>query len=261
MSTYYLLNSCTINGGSGAQKYLPGELVDSNRISTSLITGVGGVLWPSSDTVVAAAAAKCQAYHSQKGINELELSAIMFAAASKSLNNNPSTTRQENFAGATLPAKGASVHTQVAAGAPLNVTSAFTVPYPRRALEIVLGVGGTNPVVITVTGTAADGSALSIAQSCAGAGTYEVGNGAQVFETVTSMTSTIDPGGTVDLKTADGFGVGEVYTGTPLVSVDGVVDTNVTQLDAATGGVKSATNPNGTHTYSVRYVLSRPQAL
>jgi len=255
MAQFYLVNTVTFASGL---KLLPGRLVDDTVDNVAAIEAAGGELAPSSTPGIAAAALKARTAHSQRGANEAACEAIMRSVQQAEEIFDASRKTYASIAGALLPAKGVSVHAQVAAGAAVNVATAFTVPFPRRALEIVLGVGGVNPVVFTVVGTKVDGSAATLTKSCAGAGTYEVGDGAQAFETVTSLTSDVDPGGTTDLKTADGFSVGEVFTGTPLVSVDGVVDTSPTALNGAWGGVKPATIPNGTHAYAVRYDTTNP---
>jgi len=252
MAVFYLINTVVFPNGN---KLLPGRKLDDAVDNVAAIVAAGGEVAPTSALLVAASARALSA-HSLKGANEAALEAIMRTAIEGEQTFEGGRKTSVLVAGALLPAKGVSVHAQVAAGAALNVTTAFTVPYPRRALEIVLGVGGVNPVVFTVKGTKVDGSAATLTKSCAGAGTYDVGDGAQAFETVTSLTSDVDPGGTTDLKTSDGFSVGEVFSGTPVVSVDGVVDASPT-LNAAWGGVKS-TAPNGTHAYAVRYDTTAP---
>lgn len=252
MSTFYLINTVII----GSVKRMPGTLIDDAVIDPAPLIAAGAELCPAAAPGMAAASARAIAAHTLKGANEDACESIMRAALSVSEIASFERKETTTIPGALLPAKGVSVHAQVAAGAAVNVSTAFTVPYPRRALEIVLGATSVPSVVYTVKGTRVDGVAQTLTCTAAGAGTYEVGDGAQPFETVTSLTSDIDPGGTTDLKTADGFGVGEPFVGTPVVSADGVVDATPTALNAAWGGVKPTTIPNGTHAYGVRYATA-----
>lgn len=97
-------------------------------------------------------------------------------------------------------------HAQMAAGAALDVTTAFTqynqsTDAPTRVPRIVLGGGGANPVVYTLYGTAIDdGRAISEVVNATGAGNYDL---TQPFETITRLTSNIDPLGTTDLQAYD----------------------------------------------------------
>lgn len=93
---------------------------------------------------------------------------------------------------------------QYAAGAPINDTTAahFTGGNlsPTRIPQIVLGSGGANPVVFTIVGTDPLGAAQTKTVTAAGAGTYKA---TAAFATITSFSSNIDPGGTVDLQAGD----------------------------------------------------------
>lgn len=263
MATYYLINAVTVNLGNGPLTLMPGTLIDSAQIATTAITAVGGLLYASSDADVAAAAVIAAAAKS-KGANEAALEAIMRDGVANSQNaaavahdtvvsTSLTVKREVTLAGAVLPAKGVTVHASVAAGAPVNITTAFTMPFPRRSLQITLGVGGTTPVY-TVTGTAPDGTALVKTATFAAASTVDVGAGADIFETITSVTSDINPGGTTIVKTGDGFGIGAFDT-VDVFSCDGVVE-SVAVTSTATGGVKPTTAPNGTHCYSARASLA-----
>lgn len=98
----------------------------------------------------------------------------------------------------------ANVVAQYAAGAPLaDTTGPFVVATAPRTMRIVLGSGGANPTVFTVTGTDPDGTAITETITAAGAGTYE---GARLFQTVTAFASDVNPGGTTDLRcSANGY--------------------------------------------------------
>jgi hypothetical protein len=250
MATFYLINAVFIGGA----KRMPGTLIDDAVVDTAALISAGGELVPSAAPGMSAASAKAIAAHVQRGANEAECEGIMRSALEASQTASFERKETQTIPGAALPAKGVNVHAQFAAGAAINATTAFTLPYPRRALEVVLGAAAV-ATVFTVKGTRVDGVAFTLTKSVAGTGTFEIGDGAQCPETITSFSSDVDPGDTVDLKTADGFSVGEPFVGTPTVSVDGVVEAAPT-LNATWGGVKSGTNPNGTHAYSVRYATA-----
>ena len=97
-------------------------------------------------------------------------------------------------------------HAQMAAGGALDVTTAFTqynqsTQAPTRRPQIVLGGGGANPVLYTLYGTSIfDDSAISEVITAAGAGTYQA---TLAYETITRLTSNIDPLGTTDLQAYD----------------------------------------------------------
>lgn len=60
MSTWYLLNEvlvgASVGAGGGVVKHFPGEFVDDSKVSTAGIVAAGGILWPASDPIIAAAA-------------------------------------------------------------------------------------------------------------------------------------------------------------------------------------------------------------
>lgn len=61
MATYYLINTTRV----GTQVLYAGSLIDDSQQSTAAIQASGGALWPSGDSVVAAAAARCQVLRAQ----------------------------------------------------------------------------------------------------------------------------------------------------------------------------------------------------
>jgi hypothetical protein len=92
MATWYLLNTVTLGAATPAMppvgpntKFLPGHLIDDTQIASSVITAAGGILWPSADTTVAAAALVAQKFHNQRADNEAKLESIMLTAALASL--------------------------------------------------------------------------------------------------------------------------------------------------------------------------------
>lgn len=80
MSTSYLLNTVRY----GQHLYKPGTKLDSALDPTAGIQAAGGMLWPSADTVVAAAALLAQAAGTRGGELD-EMQGIMFGAAFASL--------------------------------------------------------------------------------------------------------------------------------------------------------------------------------
>lgn len=89
MATFYLLNSVTVN----RTPFKAGALIDSavhTAAGLAAIQGVGGVLWPSDDPSVAAAAA-IVAKMWAKGADENNIGRVMMAAAALSAAGNPDT--------------------------------------------------------------------------------------------------------------------------------------------------------------------------
>lgn len=80
MATFYLLNATTVN----RTRYRPGDLIDDARDPKSDIENAGGVLWASSDTKVAAAAALVQKFQKNRAMNDKDSESIMFASAANS---------------------------------------------------------------------------------------------------------------------------------------------------------------------------------
>lgn len=159
-----------------------------------------------------------------------------------------------------VSAPGTALHAQYAGGAALNdVAGPWTMQYPARTVRVVLGVGGANPVSIVVHGhvLGQDESSEEVVDTivCAGAGTYE---GTVAFTSITRVTSSVDPVGTVDLQTGNGFAFAYLgdqntryLTGvSSVISVNGVRE-NATSIDENTGTVIPATAPNGSRTYGV----------
>ncbi len=87
MATYHLLNTCNL----GTAKFFPGDVIDEATHPKSAIETAGGVLWPSADATVAAAAALCRLRRQAKGSNEAELESLMISAAAKTLKTEADT--------------------------------------------------------------------------------------------------------------------------------------------------------------------------
>jgi len=145
----------------------------------------------------------------------------------------------------------ANLHAQYAAGAPLNSSSGFTaMPDPSRTVQLVVGAGGV-ACDFTVTGTRF-GAAQSEVVAGTGAGTFQ---STKAYDSITSLTSNVDPADTVDLQTGSGVGLPEAFDGALVrYSVDGV-DTAITGSDAASGTVLIAPGspPNGARDFAVVY--------
>jgi len=85
MATWYLLNTTSFGNGGVGQKFLSGRFMNDATDPTALVQASGGVLWPSSDAVVAAAASLVQLRQKNRAISEAESDSIMDAAAANSV--------------------------------------------------------------------------------------------------------------------------------------------------------------------------------
>lgn len=93
--------------------------------------------------------------------------------------------------------------TQIAAGAAIDSAGPFTAFSPTRVPQIVLGAGGANPVVYTITGTSiSDGAVITETITATGAGTYK---STKPFGTITRLQSDVNPLGTTDLQAVDTY--------------------------------------------------------
>lgn len=147
-------------------------------------------------------------------------------------------------------------HAQVAAGAPISVNAAWTFYDPARNVQIILGVGGANPVVYTITGTNYAGEVLTEQITAAGAGTY---NGNSIFHTITTVTSDVNPGGTTDLCVGESLGLPSAFTIAGDIAELAVVAAGVATPEAVvathptSGGFEPTNNANAARNYRVRY--------
>jgi hypothetical protein len=76
MATYYLINTIRV----GTQMHFAGSVHDDANENLTLLTDAGGLLWPSTDATVAAAALVAQDAKRNGGADERRLDAIMQAA-------------------------------------------------------------------------------------------------------------------------------------------------------------------------------------
>lgn len=150
-----------------------------------------------------------------------------------------------------MPVKGVAMHLQDPGGAALNLVAGFTLPLPRRNLEIIRSNAGPASVDYVVTGKAPDGTVISETISAAINATTA---GLLAFDVIDSIVTSVDPVSTTDFKTGVGFGIGEAFTAASAVlSVDGVVESIVSQ-DIASGTIVPTTPPDGTKTFCVQYL-------
>lgn len=84
MAKWILLNEVLLGGSSpgiAALKHFPGETIDDTLVPTAPIVAGGGVLWPATDTVVAAAAATATVLRLRGQGQSAGLSSLLLAAA------------------------------------------------------------------------------------------------------------------------------------------------------------------------------------
>lgn len=168
--------------------------------------------------------------------------------------HNVSTQRTVVFGA--LAAPGTAYVGQYAAGAPLDDSAGpFAQFFPPRTVQVVAGAGAAAHSV-TVTGTDCNGNPLVEVIAVAGPGTVQ---GARAFSTVTRIQTNIDPGGTLDIQTGKGFGLGPGVASLNLLSVDEAVEAAASS-HAATGTVVPTTAPNGTRRFAVQYTYTVPSA-
>lgn len=134
MATAYLLNTVTIQKGGTSQKELAGSLIPDDASLQSALVAAGGVLAPTTDATVAAAAALAQNLHKQRGANEDALNSIMLAAAASSLTKSRPTKIAVPLALAAIQAQ--------TSGVAFNVGSAL----PAGALIIDSHINVITPV-------------------------------------------------------------------------------------------------------------------
>lgn len=149
MATFYLINTTIV----GTQKMLPGQLVDDALTDATKITNAGGVLWPSADATVAAAAAKAQAAHKLRGASEADMESIMNAAVDSVQKANDATVVSAADYASVATGKGASLIGIEDAG------TLFTAVNAEAALAEVKGIADGAAAVkvqsksVTITNT------------------------------------------------------------------------------------------------------------
>jgi hypothetical protein len=152
------------------------------------------------------------------------------------------------------PAPGATIHASIAAGAPLNVSSAFTQMLPGTNIRLSRG-GAGSATVYTVTGTRFGAVQTEIINSN-GASDVE---GVKIFDTVTNLASDVDPGTTTVVKTGLIIGTAMTfasirYLGVGANGANGVVETAT--ATAAKDGFTPTSTPDGSKVFQIYYQLS-----
>lgn len=170
------------------------------------------------------------------------------AAATTGVTVDNSNTRRLASFSVSLAAPGVTMHAQDAGGGALDLTTGWTNPLPRRGLTITRGAGGPGSVDYTVHMTTPDGGAVTqvvaVAPSASGSTTYA--------GVVTRVTTSVDPVSTSDFVTAAPFCVGAIFTGTPVISCNGVVEALVAS-EAGAGSVTATTATNGVKEFCVAF--------
>lgn len=281
MALFFLTNTVRF----GIQVFYAGVQLDNvqDPALVATVQAAGGLLYPATDPIVAAAAVLAQTRRLQGAPIE-ELDSLMSAGVNKSqeaalagsntvdnttatnqnataVSQNETATNQDASVGTMesfpdLAAGGVNYVAQYAAGAPINdAVGPFNLvnPLPRRTVRAVLGAAGANPVNLHIEGfSSIDGSPLSDDLVLTGAGTYE---GFRAFESITLVQTDVDPLDTLDIQTGDGFAVGAALFGAPVLAVNGAVS-GVNSAHSATGTVVPATPPNGALDFLVKFNAS-----
>lgn len=173
--------------------------------------------------------------------------ATNIAATTGATVDNANTRRLATFAGS-LPAPGVTMHAQVAGGAALDLAAGWTNPLPRRGMTITRSAAGPASVDYTVYMDTPDGGhvtqVVAVASGGSGSTTYA--------GEVTRVTTTVDPVSTSDFVTAAPFCIGAIFTGTPIISADGVVEALVASEPGA-GSVTATTATDGTTEFCVMF--------
>jgi len=154
------------------------------------------------------------------------------------------------------PAPGTQIHASMAGGAALNVSTAFTRIMPASNIRLSRGAAG-NATVYTVTGTRF-GSAQTETINSNGASDVE---GNKIFDTVTQITSDVDPGTTTTMKSGVIVGLDRVAVAIEFLAVgtsdaNGVVETGT--LNSAKDGFTPTTAPDGSKVFHIRYTHTPP---
>ncbi len=148
-----------------------------------------------------------------------------------------------------LPAPAALHATITPTGSPLNVTTGFSaMPSPSRVPRVTLGVDSV-ACRITLTGTRLGASQTAYVDAT-GAGDFDFG---VAFDTITALTTNVDPEGDLDLKTGLGWGLPDAINDAEEFAVDGVRATVDVDYLSGTVRLTSGQIPNGTKKYSITY--------
>lgn len=149
------------------------------------------------------------------------------------------------------PAPGATIHSAISGGGALNVSSGFTQMIPATNIRLSRSGAGV-ATVYTVTGTRF-GSAQTENINSNGASDVE---GVKIFDTVTSITSDVDPTVTTTVKTGVILGTAQTFDSIDFLGVgangaNGVAETAT--ANAAKDGFTPTTAPDGSKVFQIRY--------
>lgn len=143
---------------------------------------------------------------------------------------------------------GGPFHLQDPGGAPLNIVAGFTVPVPARTVRIMRGGAGV-ATVYTITGQSITGAVITEDIPSNGAADVE---GTLAYAQLTSITSDVDPTVTTDFVWGNGVALGSPFTDVDAIGVDDVLE-NPASIDEESGTVVFITEPDGNHSYNIRY--------
>ncbi len=153
------------------------------------------------------------------------------------------------------PAPGATIHASMASGAALNVITAFTRMVPASNIRLSRGGAGV-ATVYTITGTRF-GNAQTETINSNGASDVE---GLKIFDTVTGITSDVDPTVTTTMKTGVMLGLAQTCVSIDFLAVSATAAANgVTEtvtINAAKDGFTPTTAPDGTKVFTIRYLVT-----
>ena len=257
MAISYLMNNVT----SGESTYNAGDSFTVGSVEALKAIAAGGVMVASTVSGMAEAAAICMGIH-LRGDDPAHREQIMTAAHLKALQaevtaligltsyNTISTdgTRRTATFQKSLVAAGTTVHATDAGGAPLALVAGFTNPMPRRTLNIARSDAGPANVTYTVTIETPDGGSVDlplIVAKNANASTTIAGK-------VTGISTTVDPVSTSAFTTGTGFNLGALFTGTPLLGVNGVAEA-LASSDSSSGTIVPTTAPDGAKEFVVQF--------
>lgn len=151
------------------------------------------------------------------------------------------------------PAPGATIHASMAGGAALNVSTAFTRMIPATNIRLSRD-GAGDPTIYTVSGTRF-GAVISETINSDGANDVE---GVKIFDTVTAITSDVDPVAATVMKTGVILGTANKFTSIDYLGVGAAGANGVSETataNAGKDGFTPTTAPNGSKVMQVRYLL------
>lgn len=169
MATWYLLNDCQY----GVYMLRAGKLINDAIYSTPRIQAAGGVLWPSSDPVVAAAAANVT-FFKRRGVPSDILAPLMLAAVEAATNGSALGVATPNVYGTVQKATttigfaavqaASTTQTISPSGAATGITGSLLLPANARVIAreinvtqaftggsisaMTIGVGGVSSIDI-----------------------------------------------------------------------------------------------------------------